>query len=127
MSQSGKEGESEKSIDNFVLILWKELHHFIESSERTAFLNALMRISKKDLQLSGISSPKKAQVTAKAKEYFVKFVPQLYDRILHNTAEYAFFEGAGRLELFMLSDDYFSHMDGVIKEIEFLVEAKYKK
>lgn len=127
MSQGEKERESEKNIDNFALILWRELKHFVESSERTEFFNALMLIAKREFHLQGVSSPKKEQVRLRAKEYFVNFVPQLYDRILHQTAEYAFFEYAGKLEIFMLSDDYFSHIDGVINEIEFLVEAKYKK
>lgn len=128
MTGSKKSDDFGKNIDDRVAILWDRLKQFVENPERVAFVGAMFALAQKELKLLGQDTPEPEDVIDKTNEYFVRFIPQIYNGIMrhrHSNAQFKTFEESGPIEVFEEGAYHFYSLGMAIKKIEKIVLGKY--
>lgn len=120
----------EDNSDKVAGTLWRRLREFVPHEEMKQFCSRLFTISKLEYNLQGKNSPTQKQVANRAKQYFTKVVPQIYDRLMASFQselnKYYPYEDCGPLEIFEQGQHSFLSLEGIAEQIEDVIRRKYK-
>ena len=120
----------EDDSDKVAGILWRRLKEFVPHEEKKQFCSMLFKLSKLEYSLQGKNSPTQKQIANKAKEYFAKIVPQIYDRLMTSfqsePKQYFPFKDCGPLEKFEEGQCAFLSLEGIAEQLEGIIRQKYK-